>query len=195
MRSFAFTLGAAFLGCAAIWQATDGLRAFTAEGARRIAVARDPRPLPAVAVETMDGQTITLAQQGTALVEFIYTSCPTICQTSGGDFAELRDHLAAAGLTLPMYSLSFDPEVDERAAMRDYARAHTATGSPWTIARPKPEELQDLLDTFAVTVIPDGWGGYTHNIAVLMINADGAFSGAFDTRAFDAIQTALEDAQ
>ena len=194
MRSAAITLSAALLGCATLWQATDGLRAITAEGARRLEVARNPRPVPPVPVETMHGHWVTPWAQGPALVEFIYTACPTICQTSGGDFARLRDHLAASGVHVPMYSISFDPETDDAQAMLDYAELHTATGDPWAIARPKHKDLAKLLRIFEVTVIPDGWGGYEHNIAVLLINKEGAFAGAYDTRAFDKITAALEAA-
>ena len=192
MRSVLYTLGAALLGCASLWQATDGLRAFTAESARRVSVARDPRPVPAVPVQTMQGDWVTIAENGPALVEFIYTTCPTLCQISGGDFAELRDQLVGAGLDIPMYSLSFDPENDDLEALLNYADLHSATGDPWTAARPRAEDLKGLLRTFDVTVIPDNWGGYEHNVAVLYINEEGKFAGAFDTRAFDQIQAAVE---
>lgn len=194
MRHLIYTLGAACLGCTLIWQATDGLRAVTAEGARRIEVADNPLPVAPVVLETMAGDIRNLPGRGPALVEFIYTSCPTICQTSGGDFAELRDHLSTAGLNVPMYSISFDPEIDGLAALQTYGELHTASGSPWTIARPRPDDLPRLLDTFRVTVIPDGWGGYDHNIAVLLIDGNGKFAGVFDTRAFDEIRNAVEAA-
>ena len=193
MRGAVYTVGAALLGLAALWLATDGLRAVTAEGARRVAVADNPRPVPRLPVETMAGEWVVPAQ-GPALVEFIYTTCPTICQASGGDFAELRDHLARAGLSVPMYSISFDPAQDDLGAMRNYADLHSATGDPWTIARPRLNDLSVLLRTFDVTVIPDNWGGYEHNIAVLLIDAEGRFTGAFDTRAFDQITQAVESA-
>lgn len=194
MRGALYTLGAALLGCATLWQATDGLKAITAEGARRVSVARDPRPVPIVPIETMQGDWVALGQTGPALVEFIYTTCPTICQISGGDFAELRDHLQAADLAVPMYSVSFDPENDDLDALLNYADLHSATGDPWTAARPHSADLPALLRVFDVTVIPDEWGGYEHNIAVLYINAQGEFAGAFDTRAFDDIQAAIEAA-
>ena len=56
------------------------------------------------------------------------------------------------------------------------------------------QDLDHLLDVFDVTVIPDNWGGYEHNIAVLLINENGAFSGAFDTQAFDRITHAVRRA-
>ena len=194
MRHAAFTFGALLLGVAALWHATDGFRAVTGEGARRVQIAAAPAPVPPVAVETMTGAWHRLDRQGPALVEFIYTTCPTICQTSGGDFAELRDHLRDAGLSVPMYSISFDPGNDDLPALQEYADAHRALGDPWTVARPRSEDLPVLLDTFRVTVIPDDWGGYQHNIAVLLINGDGAFAGVFDTRAFDDIRHAVDAA-
>ncbi|WP_298920985.1 SCO family protein [uncultured Roseobacter sp.] len=194
MRSALYTLSAAVLGCAALWQATDGLRAITAEGARRVAIAHSPEPVPAITLETMSGDKRQLTQGTPTLIEFIYTTCPTICQASGGDFAELRDHLQASGLDVPMISVSFDPERDDLDALRNYADLHSATGQPWTIARPQIADLPELLDTFRVTVIPDNWGGYEHNIAVLLINSDGKFTGVFDTRAFDDIAQAVEQA-
>lgn len=191
MRSALNTIGAAALGCAALWQATDGLRAITAEGARRVAISQSPEPVPSTLLEAMNGDLRPLANGEPTLIEFIYTTCPTICQTSGGDFAELRDHLAAVELDVPMVSISFDPEEDDLEAMQTYAELHSATGDPWTIARPRSEDLPALLETFRVTVIPDNWGGYEHNIAVLLINRDGQFSGIFDTRAFDEIADAV----
>lgn len=93
-----------------------------------------------------------------------------------------------------MYSISFDPDVDGPAELRSYAEAHGASGDPWTLVRPEPDDLAALLSTFGVTVIPDGWGGYQHNVAVLLVNRDGAFAGAFDTRDFNEIAGAVEAA-
>lgn len=186
------TIVAIFIGFTGLWFATDGFRAITTEGARRLGVVENPQPVPQVLLETMEGDHRWMKHDTPFLVEFIYTTCPTICQASGGDFAELRDHLAIENVQIPMYSISFDPENDDLAAMRYYAELHTATGSPWTIARPTSDNLPDLLKAFKVTVIPDEWGGYQHNIAVLLINKEGKFSGVFDTRAFNEIERAVK---
>lgn len=193
MKQVTFTLSAALLGCVAIWQATDGGRAVTAEGARRVQIAENPEHVPPVSLETMDGSLQMWPAQGQPiLLEFIYTTCPTICQTSGGDFAELRDHLTDEGLGVPMYSVSFDPVADALPELQSYGEAHGASGQPWTIARPETDAVAELLDLFRVTVIPDGWGSYQHNIAVLVINPNGEFAGAYDTRAFEDIRSAVE---
>ncbi|MEP1587442.1 MAG: SCO family protein [Tateyamaria sp.] len=194
MHGALYTIGAALLGGAALWHATDGLQAITAEGARRVAIAQSPEPVSPIVLETMTGAHRDLVDGRPTLVEFIYTTCPTICQASGGNFAELRDHLRAANLQVPMISISFDPIKDDPQALQNYADIHTATGTPWTVARPRPEDLQTLLDTFRVTVIPDIWGGYEHNVAVLLIDRGGRFAGIFDTREFADIASAVESA-
>lgn len=193
MRHTIYTMTAALWGCVTLWAATDGFQAITAEGARRVQIAKNPEPVPSIQLETMNGDWHDLQRRNVPmLVEFIYTTCPTICQTSGGDFAELRDHLHEDGIDVPMYSISFDPETDTLDMLQTYAESHSATGKPWTIARPRQEDVSTLLDVFRVTVIPDGWGGYTHNLAVLLINDQGKFAGVFDTREFGKIQSALE---
>lgn len=193
MTSIPLTLGAALLGVTTLYQATDGLSAFTAEGARRVSVEKHRPLVPNFSVEDMIGEDQYLRPQEdeTVLVEFIYTTCPTICQVAGGDFAELRNALVQSGKHVRLISISFDPVNDTYEAPGDYAELHTATGSPWTVARVSNEQRTQVLDFFNVTVIPDEWGGFQHNTAVLMIDPDGRHSGVFDTGAIAQITNAV----
>jgi len=184
MRAWAASLAVAVAGVAALWVATDGLAALTTEGARRLAVVRDAPVVPPRRLQTMDGgQEVLPAGDGRAsLIEFIYTSCPTICQSAGTAMAVLRDRFATAGLgaQVRLLSVSFDPEVDDVPQLASYGERHGADGSIWTIARPDPEDLPELLDTFGVTVIPDGFGGYEHNAAILVVGPDGRLRAILD---------------
>lgn len=193
MTSVTLTFGAALLGVATLYHATDGLTAFTAEGARRVAVAKHQPLVPDITFEDMRGVQQSLRPQSdeTVLVEFIYTTCPTICQVAGGDFADLRDTLVQDGKNVRLMSISFDPLNDTYAAMSDYADLHTATGTPWTVARVAKAQRAQILDFFNVTVIPDGWGGFQHNTAVLLIDSDGHHTGVFDTDAITQIANAV----
>lgn len=180
---------AAVAGGGILWAATDGAQAFTSEAARRLTVARAPRPVPAVGLEDMNGGTVDLRPQDgeVVLVEFIYTVCGDICQVAAGDFAAIRDALRAGGVKVRMISVSFDPLRDTPEQMRAYGENHDADGAYWTVARPPERDLKDLLHLFGVTVIPDEWGGFQHNAAIHVINADGRFSAVFDTDAVDAV--------
>jgi protein SCO1/2 len=193
MISIPLTIGAALLGLTGLYHATDGLQAFTAEGARRVAVAKHRPYVPDITFEDMTGTSQSLRPQSgeTVLVEFIYTTCPTICQTAGGDFAQLRDALVQTRENVRMISVSFNPANDTLAALGDYAELHTASGSPWTVARVDVAQRAQVLDFFNVTVIPDEWGGFQHNTAVLLIEPDGRHTGVFDTDALAQIACAV----
>jgi len=169
---------------AALWQGTDGLTAFTTEGARRLSVIELPRPVPAVRLIDMRGRELTLADEiGRAVVvEFIYATCPTICVSLGESFANLRDRIRAAGLAdrARLISVTFDLG-DSLEALRDYAQAHGADGRLWITARPENEQaLHALLKTFGVTVIPDGAGGFVHNVALHLVDRRGRLVAIFD---------------
>lgn len=161
-------------GLAGLWGATDGFRALTEEGARRLAIAENPRSVPALNLEDMTGASLRLTGRNPSrivLVEFIYTTCPTICQTAGTEFARLRDRIADAGFSesVRLISVSFDPDRDDPDAMRAYGDLHGAEGRIWTVARTARQDLAGLKNTFGLRVIPDEWGGYQHNAAIHVI--------------------------
>jgi protein SCO1/2 len=169
---------------AALWQATDGLRAFTTEGARRLAVLEQPRPVPDVRLIDVRGreQASTDENGRAVVVEFIYATCPTICTALGESFAKLRSDIDAAGLAdrVRLISISFDLARDGPEALRDYAEAHGADGRVWTVARPENElALHSLLKVFDVIVIPDGAGGFVHNAALHVIGQNGKLKAIF----------------
>jgi protein SCO1 len=185
LRTAAVALVIALLGSLALWQGTDGLRAFTTEGARRLSVLKQPRPVPDARLVDMRGQAMTLADEGgrAIIVEFIYTTCPTLCISLGESFAKLRNEIITAGLSdrTRLISISFDLARDGPEALRDYADAHGADGRLWITARPENEQaLQALLKVFGVTVIPDGAGGFVHNAALHVVDRQGRLEAIFD---------------
>jgi protein SCO1/2 len=183
-RTAIAALAVASVFSAALWQGTDGLRAFTTEGARRLSVIEQPRPVPAVRLIDMHGRELTLADEigRVVVVDFIYTTCPTICVALGESFAKLQHQIPTAGLAngVRLISISFDLR-DSPEALREYAQVHGADGSLWITARPENEEaLSALLKTFGVTVIPDGAGGFVHNVALHVVDRQGRLVAIFD---------------
>ncbi len=181
-------------GSATLWQATDGLRALTTEGARRLHAAAAPLDLPKLILEDMDGDEIVLGQPSDVLTfaEFIYTTCPTICVEAGDEMARLRDRLVDDGLEeqTRLLSISFDPTYDDPVAMTAYGELHEADGRIWTIARPNPGDLTAMLESFGVQVIPDEYGGYEHNAALHLVDRSGRLSGIFDIDDIDGAASA-----
>ncbi len=199
MKAFLASLAVLIAGSVLFFKATDGLQALTAEGARRLAVQREAPMVSSFMLETMKGSAEPLpgAPGKAVMVEFIYTTCPTICQSAGGDMARLRDLVIAEGLgdRVRLFSVSFDPDVDDVSHLARYGELHHADGEVWTIARPTVNDLPALLKAFGVVVIkgdPDTFGGYEHNTAIHVISPTGQLSSIVDTDDFDGALEALK---
>lgn len=181
-------------GSFGLWTATDGLGAFTAEAARRLHVEREKIKVPKVVLTDFAGGQIALPDGKVTLVEFIYTTCPTICQTAGDDFFRLRKRLKNSGLAeqVQMLSVSFDPARDDDKSLASYAEFHGADGNIWTIARPQTEALPSILRTFGITVIRDELGGYQHNTAIHVLDRKGRLVAITDTEDIERAATIAE---
>ncbi len=61
------------------------------------------------------------------LLQFIFTTCTTICPVLSASFASSQDALQAVGQDFRLVSISIDPEHDTPPVLRDYAaRFHAA---------------------------------------------------------------------
>lgn len=189
-RAVAASLAVTAAGVVALAWITEGFRAATAEGARRLAVAASPRPLPDVAFEDQDGRPFRLADlRGRPIVvEFFYTRCPTVCSPLTAAFQRLDARLPKLGPDAPaLVSVTFDL-ADTVGTIRDFGRAFGADGERWRFARPvEATGLTRLLESFGVTVIPDGEGGFVHNAAIHVIDREGRLTGIYDMEETDQV--------
>lgn len=174
------TFSALILGSGGLFVATDGLNAITDEGARRYNVERRKPQLPEFVLEDMTEKKIVIGgelakNEQITVVEFIYTSCPTICQSAGAYYARLRNKIKETGLDskVRLLSVSFDPDNDAVSDLSDYGELHEADGEIWTVARIRKEDLERLKDSFGVIIITDELGGYQHNSGMHIIDRSG----------------------
>jgi len=177
-------------GAGALWWGSDGLRAFTAESARRLDVERHPRALPAVALQDQDGRPASLRDLAgrVVLLDFIYARCPTVCTVQGSDFEVLRERIREGGLAgrIALVTLSFDPAHDGPAELADYAGRYGGADTVWRFLRaPSDADTRAILRTAAVKVIPDGEGGFVHNAAIHVIDREGRLVRILDSDATD----------
>ncbi|MCG3144715.1 MAG: hypothetical protein HONDAALG_02168 [Gammaproteobacteria bacterium] len=185
LRTLCASAVLALAGGAAFYAGTDGLRAYTTESARRIAVREHPVAIPAVALETDSGARLDLgALRGRwLLVDFIYTRCPSYCRALGAELAQLQDRLAGplARREVALLSISFDAAHDSPAELAAYLRRARSRGAGWVAARPLGGDGLDRLEhAFGITVISDGAGGYVHNAALHLVDPRGRLVSIFD---------------
>lgn len=185
-------LAALLLACAgyagAAWLTHD-FQVWTAEGARRLEVALQPVAAPATAVDGpgLAAQPLDAwlaAERRVTVVDFIYTRCETLCLSLGGVFQQLQRRLQQSGTPgdgVRLLSISFDGAHDTPERLAAYARGLGADPAWWRFVRvPGDGVTAELLRRFQVVVVPDGRGGYEHNAALLVLDADGRLVRVFD---------------
>ncbi|MDB6085902.1 MAG: SCO1/SenC [Gammaproteobacteria bacterium] len=89
--------------------------------------------IPNVTLLRDDGKSVNLAGElddgRPVIVNFVYTSCTTICPMSSQVFEQVQEQLGSAGKTVHLVSISIDPEQDTPARLRAYAaQFHAAKG-------------------------------------------------------------------
>ena len=181
----------ALAGYASARWLTYDFEVWTAEGARRLEVARNPIPLPAVTVEGpgVAWQPLPdLTSQGRAvtLVDFVYTRCQTVCLSLGSSFQQMQasllgDRVSGQDSGVQLLSISFDGTYDTPAALAAYALRLRADPRIWRFARvADATQTEQLLRQFEVVVVPDGRGDYEHNAAFLVFDPHGRLVRIFD---------------
>jgi protein SCO1/2 len=187
LRTAAALLFISTVGGGALWCGTDGFRAFTSEQARRNAVARAPRAIPNIRLESADGRAFTFAElRGRPVaVDFVYTQCKSVCTVLSAGFERI-DHAQrsrTARERLPLLSITFDPD-DTPDRLTAYAARYHADGETWRLARVRDtSDLPALLRAFGIVVIPDGRGDFHHNAAVHIVDSSGRLSRVLDANA------------
>lgn len=63
---------------------------------------------------------------GPVLLNFVFTSCATICPVMSATFGQTQDDLVAIDENYLMVSISIDPEYDTPRRLREYAKLHDA---------------------------------------------------------------------
>lgn len=158
--------------------------AWTAESARRLGIAERPRDLSDAALRDVGDRSMGLAslERPIAIVDFIYTRCPTVCVDLGSTFRDLQGELVARGWEdrVELLSLTFDHAHDGPAELAGYLERFGAAPSLWNAARfEREDDLNTVLRDLGVIVIPDPDVGFVHNTAIYLVDR-GRVVGIYD---------------
>lgn len=103
---------------------------------------------PDVTLTDMGGRRLPLSEalgDGPVLLQFIFTTCPTVCPILSSKLADAQDRLPEAR----MVSISIDPEHDTPARLREYARRFGA-GPRWRFLTGSLEDVVAVQKAFGV---------------------------------------------
>lgn len=93
-----------------------------------------------------------LGTPGPLAVNFIFTTCTTICPVMTATFAQLKRELGAEADRIRLVSITIDPEHDTPAVLADYAKRFGA-GPDWSFLTGSPGDVERVLRAF------DAWPG------------------------------------
>lgn len=170
------------------WNLTWGFEAWTFDDRRVLAMNKGEVSAKLPTLLTSERLAFTAREkQGDAaqvyLVDFIYTSCPTICQVLGSEFYQMQQLLKEGGLSdnVKLLSVSIDMKRDTPAQLASYAKLHRADGKTWIVGVPiASTELRAVLRDLQVVAVDDGYGGYVHNGAIHLLDANGQLRGLYE---------------
>ncbi len=90
--------------------------------------------VPPVKMLRADGAHVSLDKElddgRPVIMNFVYTSCTTICPMSSQEFSRLQERLGADAKSVHLVSVSIDPEEDTPARLLAYSK-HFHAGSEW----------------------------------------------------------------
>ena len=148
--------------------------------------------------DPISGETIdSTALDRTAIVTGIFTFCPAECGILLHRLVGVQGRMADAGLTddIVFLPITFDPERDDEAALRENAESlgvDLAAGN-WHYLRPEsPERAKDVVEDrlgigFERTTQSGRLEGYdfTHTVVTMLVNPDGIVERAYRGETID----------
>jgi protein SCO1/2 len=176
---------------------TDGFSAFTAETARVNQLIKETPKFPDVTFEDSNGKTYSMSEfeDKHLFITFFYTSCWTECPVLEMNMARVYNLLPdkVLGEDIIFLSISIDPKRDDPSALDKYKDHFNIDGEAWRMVRIKDQyELDTLLDTFGVIVIPDGASDFAHNSAFYLVDNKGFLIDVMDFTEVEAVANKIE---
>jgi protein SCO1/2 len=135
--------------------------------------------IPDVQVYDQNGKRLNfysdLIKGKTVAINFIFTTCTTICQPLAATFRRVQQNLADLPLQVQLISVSVDPVTDTPERLREFAGKFKA-GPGWTFVTGDKSEIDSLLRALEVAVADK-----TDHTPMILIGNDPA---AYWTRAY-----------
>jgi len=107
--------------------------------------------VPDVELIAHDGNSVSLVSaiggEMPVMVNFVFTSCTTICPVLSASFAEVSRRLGEKGDSIEFVSISIDPEYDTQEKLAEYAKRMGA-GESWRFLTGSPDDIFKVEKAF-----------------------------------------------
>jgi len=139
--------------------------------------------IPEFTFTNQEGQAVGRAQmQGKiTIVDFFFTSCPSICPVMSKEMERVNDHFRDEPL-VQILSISIDPSYDTPEILKTYAQEHHAIPGKWHFLSGSKEETFQLARCGFVLPALDGNGmpdDFVHSDKFILIDDQGRIRGYY----------------
>ena len=140
--------------------------------------------VPAFQMRDQDGNAFTERElRGrTAIVSFMFTSCPDVCPILTTKLSGVRTNLMVQREQLRFVSISVDPEKDTPAVLKDFAKKHGADYPDWRFVAGPIEQLREVVVQGFKQSLERGDGspnGIMHGTHLVLIDKAGMIRGFY----------------
>ena len=116
------------------------------------------------------------------VVDFFFTTCPTICPTMTKNMQKLNAATKDLHDDLQFISISINPQHDTPSILKRYREHYKATASNWQFFTGKEAETHQLgIENFQIFAGRDeeSEGGYAHSGAFTLVDKEGFVRGVY----------------
>tara|TARA_B100001287_G_scaffold42180_1_gene31286 strand:- start:43218 stop:44420 length:1203 start_codon:yes stop_codon:yes gene_type:complete len=123
-------------------------------------------------------------QNKVRLVNFFFTSCPTICPKMTLNIRSIQQELAKECLTnISLLSFTVDPKRDTIKKLKEYSKTYNINNDNWNLLTGQQDDIYDLgINGFLVpsqeNALADG--GFLHSEMMILIDKDDRIRGYYD---------------
>ena len=146
-----------------------------------------------------NGKTITQKdyQDKIAVVDFFFTTCPSICPIMTNNMVELQAKIKEQA-QIKLLSFSVTPQIDSVAQLKKYALEKGVQDAHWNLLTGDKKEIYTLARKSYFVVKDDGDGGpfdMIHTENFVLVDPDRRIRGYYDGTDKETMETLWDDIQ
>tara|TARA_Y100001934_G_C12214767_1_gene707866 strand:- start:261 stop:986 length:726 start_codon:yes stop_codon:yes gene_type:complete len=120
------------------------------------------------------------------VVNFFFTSCPTICPTTTLNLIQLQTKIKNYGIEdFRILSISVDPDTDTPNRLKEYAKSMNIDLSNWDFLTGPQDDIYDIVESgFSLSVGQDSLapGGVFHSPNITIVDSKGYIRTGLDKK-------------
>ncbi|MCG9880561.1 MAG: SCO family protein [Bacteroidia bacterium] len=153
--------------------------------------------VPTFVLLNQDGDTVTdkTVEGKIYVVDFFFTSCPTICPVMKKEMLRVYQKIKGDA-SFVLLSHTIDPDFDSIPLLKDYATRLGSDGKQWQFLTGEREAIYELAEKgYYATAMPDSTepGGYVHSGGFILVDTQKRVRGIYNGTDAKEVDQLIED--